>query len=171
MPKRSFRQIYDLGRRSDTNIYFYTFRWTILLVSHKDYFYSRRNENPTCMNLALFSGLCLWFVCLLLLHILIGMGVLESLLKPTLTTPTGDLKWILFLAVLGIHCYTGFSLVVVSGGLLFVGMHKLLCCSGFSSCRARVLGVQASVVAARGPSRCGSQAQEHRLGSCGACAY
>ena len=65
----------------------------IPLVSHKDYFYSRRNENPTCMNLALFSGLCFWFVCLLLLRILIGMGVLESLLKPTLTTPTGGLKW------------------------------------------------------------------------------
>ena len=46
------------------------------------------------MNLALFfSGLCLLFVCLLLLRILIDMGVLESSLKPTLTTHTVGLKW------------------------------------------------------------------------------
>ena len=39
-------------------------------------------------------------------------------------------------------------------------------CGGFSSCRARALGVWASVVA-RGLSSGGSQALEHRLSSCG----
>ena len=40
-------------------------------------------------------------------------------------------------------------------------------CGGFSCCRARALGTRASVVAARGLSRCGSQALEHRHSSCG----
>ena len=40
-------------------------------------------------------------------------------------------------------------------------------CSGFSCCRARALGMRASVVVARGLSSCGSQAVEHRLSSCG----
>ena len=40
-------------------------------------------------------------------------------------------------------------------------------CSGFSCCRARALGTQASVVVARRLSSCGSQALEHRLSSCG----
>ena len=41
-------------------------------------------------------------------------------------------------------------------------------CGGFSCCRARALGAQASVVVARGLSSCGSRALEHRLSSCGA---
>ena len=44
-------------------------------------------------------------------------------------------------------------------------------CGGFSCCRAWALGVQASVVVARGLSSCGSQAPERRLSSCGARAY
>ena len=44
-------------------------------------------------------------------------------------------------------------------------------CSGFSCCRARALGTQASVVVARGLSSCGSPALECRLSSCGARAY
>ena len=49
----------------------------------------------------------------------------------------------LFLAVLGLHCCLGFSLVVVSGGI-----SSLQC--GFSCCRARTLGHTGSVVAAPG---------------------
>ena len=41
-------------------------------------------------------------------------------------------------------------------------------CSGFSCCGAQDLGVQASVVVARGLSSCGSRALEHGLSSCGA---
>ena len=40
-------------------------------------------------------------------------------------------------------------------------------CGDFSCCRARALGAQASVVVARGLSRCGSRALERRLSSCG----
>ena len=40
-------------------------------------------------------------------------------------------------------------------------------CGGFSCCRARAPGAQASVVVARGLSSCGSWASEHRLSSCG----
>ena len=38
-------------------------------------------------------------------------------------------------------------------------------CRGFSCCRARALGMRASVVVARGLSSCGLQALEHRLNS------
>ena len=41
-------------------------------------------------------------------------------------------------------------------------------CGDFSCCRARALGVQASVVVARRLSSCGSRALERRLSSCGA---
>ena len=66
----------------------------------------------------------------------------------------------LFLAVLGLHCCTRLSLVGLVGAIL--------CCSGFSCCRAQALGVQASVVVAHGLSSCGSWALECRLSSCGA---
>ena len=49
----------------------------------------------------------------------------------------------LFLAVLGLHCCLGFSLVVVSGGI-----SSLQC--GFSCCRAWTLGCMGSVGAAPG---------------------
>ena len=41
-------------------------------------------------------------------------------------------------------------------------------CGGFSYCRARALGAQASVVVARGLSSRGARALESRLSSCGA---
>ena len=41
-------------------------------------------------------------------------------------------------------------------------------CSGLSCCRARALGMRASVVVAHGLSSCGSWALECRLSSCGA---
>ena len=40
-------------------------------------------------------------------------------------------------------------------------------CSGFSCCRARAVGVWASVAVAHGLSSCSSQALERRLSSCG----
>ena len=61
--------------------------------------------------------------------------------------------------------------------LLWPGGATLRCgvrashCSGFSCCRARALGMRASVVVAHGLSGCGSRALERRLSSCGAQAY
>ena len=61
----------------------------------------------------------------------------------------------------------GLSLVAASGG------SSSLLCTGFSLrwlllLQSMALGAQASVVAARGLSSCGSQALERRLSSCGA---
>ena len=61
----------------------------------------------------------------------------------------------------------GLSLVAARGATLRCG-ERASHCSGFSCCRARALGVWASVVAARGLSSCGSRALECRLSSCGA---
>ena len=61
------------------------------------------------------------------------------------------LCWV-FVAVCGV------SLVAVRGLLI----------AAASRCRARALGVWASVVVARGLSSCGSRALERRLSSCGA---
>ena len=61
----------------------------------------------------------------------------------------------------------GLSLVAASRGyswLWCAASH----CSGFSCCRAQVLGTWASVVVACRISSCGSWALEHRLSSCGA---
>ena len=64
----------------------------------------------------------------------------------------------LFLAVLGLCCCAwAFS----SCG------KRASHCSGFSCCRARALGMRASVVVARGLSSCGLWALERRLSSCG----
>ena len=73
----------------------------------------------------------------------------------------------LFLAVLGFRCCAWAFSSCGEQGLLFVAVHGLSHCSGFSHCGARALGVRASVVAARGLSSCGSRALEHRLSSCG----
>ena len=43
-------------------------------------------------------------------------------------------------------------------GLLFVAVHGLLNCRGFSYCGTRALGLWVSVVAAHGLSICGMQA-------------
>ena len=74
----------------------------------------------------------------------------------------------LFLAALGIRCCVRAFSSCGEQGLLFVAMHRLLIVVAFLCCRARALGVQASVVAARGLSSCGSWALEHRLSRCGA---
>ena len=63
----------------------------------------------------------------------------------------------LFLAVLGLHCCTWALSSCGEWGLLFVVLRGLLIAS---------LGMQASVVVARGLSSCGSWALEHRLSSC-----
>ena len=64
----------------------------------------------------------------------------------------------LFMAVLGLHCCTGLSLVAVCG--LLTAVASLVAEPG-------LLGTQAPVVATYGFSRCGSWASEHRINSCG----
>ena len=60
----------------------------------------------------------------------------------------------------------GLSLVARAGATLHSGM-RTSHYSGFSCCRARALGAQASVVVAHGLSSCGLRALELRLSSCG----
>ena len=60
--------------------------------------------------------------------------------------------------MLGPCCCEGFSL---AGTLLWLG------CSGFCHCGARALGMQASVIVARGLSSCSFQALECQLNICG----
>ena len=72
----------------------------------------------------------------------------------------------LFMAVLGLHCCSGFPLTAASGGPSSCGKGASQC-SGSSGFRASALGVWASVVMAHGLSACGSQTLEHRLNSCG----
>ena len=72
----------------------------------------------------------------------------------------------LFLALLGLHCLVGFSLIVASRGC------SLLRCAGFSLwwlllLRSTGSRQRASVVAAHGLSSCSSQALDHWLSSCG----
>ena len=60
------------------------------------------------------------------------------------------------------------SLVVASGGLLFVIVHRLLIWWSLLLQNSG-LRLQTSVVTAHGLSSCNPQALEHRLSSCGAC--
>ena len=73
----------------------------------------------------------------------------------------------LFLAALGLVAARRLSLVAASGATLRCGAQASHC-GGFSCCGAWTLGAQASVVAARGLSSCGSQVLQRRLSSCGA---
>ena len=59
----------------------------------------------------------------------------------------------LFMAVLGLHCRMGFSLLVVSGGLLSSWGAQASHYSGFSCCGAQGLGCVGSVVVAHRLSR------------------
>ena len=57
--------------------------------------------------------------------------------------------YVLFLAVLGLHCFESFSLVAESGGHSLV-VHKASHCGGFSCCRAQALECSGSVAAVPG---------------------
>ena len=66
-----------------------------------------------------------------------------------------------FLAVLGLHCYTGFSLLCGKWVLFSIMVASLVAEHGLE-------GTWASVVVVCGLSSCGTGALEHRLHSCGA---
>ena len=70
-----------------------------------------------------------------------------------------------FLAVQGLHCHVGFSLVSVNGGFSLV--HGLLIAMGSFVLKHRLQDTWASVLSAHGLSSCHSQILEHRLNSCG----
>ena len=71
----------------------------------------------------------------------------------------------LFLAALGLRCCTRAFSSCGKRGLLFVAVRGLPIVVASLCCGARALGVQASVVVARGLSSCGSRALELRLSS------
>ena len=64
----------------------------------------------------------------------------------------------LFLAALGLCCFMRAFSSCSEQGLLSSCGARAAHCSGFSCCKARVLGAQASAVAAHRLSSCGSQA-------------
>ena len=65
---------------------------------------------------------------------------------------------ILFLAVLGLHCYTGFSLVATSGGYSLAMMPGLLIVVASLISEYRLQSARASVLVARGLSSCSAWA-------------
>ena len=69
----------------------------------------------------------------------------------------------LFLAVLGLPCCSGFSLVAASRGYTLVAVHSPLTVVSSLVSEYGLQGMWASVVAAHGLSCCGSWALEHRL--------
>ena len=71
------------------------------------------------------------------------------------------------MAVLGLRCCTGFSLAAGSRVCSLAAVCRLLIAVASLVAKHRLKGTWASVVAAHGLSRCGSQALEHRLNSCG----
>ena len=77
-------------------------------------------------------------------------------------------KIICVLAVLGLHCRTVSSLVAASGGYSLVVVRELLTAVSFLVAEHRLERVQATVVATRGLSSCGSWTLEQRLSSYGA---
>ena len=71
----------------------------------------------------------------------------------------------LFLAVLGVHWCTGFSLVVLNWGFSLVAVCRLLIAATSFVAEYKLWGSWASRVSARGLSSFGSAALEHRLSS------
>ena len=89
-------------------------------------------------------------------------GIVALPIFSTLKTIFQNYLFIIFLAVLGLCCSTGFSLVVTNGGYSLVTVHRLLIAVA-SLVKHRLQGSQASVVVAHGLCSFGSWALEHRL--------
>ena len=90
-----------------------------------------------------------------------GLSLKSFLLKKKFT-------FHLFLAVLGLHCCAGLSLVAASGGYSIAVVCKLLITVASLVTEHGLYRVRASVVAACGLSSYRSRAPEHRLNSLGA---
>ena len=74
----------------------------------------------------------------------------------------------LFLAVPGLHCYIGFSLIATSRSYTLVVVHRLLIAVASLIAEHRLEGAWPSLAGARRLSSCGSQPLEYRLNGCGA---
>ena len=73
--------------------------------------------------------------------------------------------------MLGLCCYAGISLVVASGGLLFIVARGLLIVSASLMEEHGLHNAWTSVVVVHGLGSIGSQALEHRLNNWGTWAY
>ena len=73
----------------------------------------------------------------------------------------------LFLAVLGLHCCLGSSLVSVSRGSSVVAMCRLLIAMDSLVAEHGPQGFRAAEVSAHALCRCGFPALEHKLSCCG----
>ena len=69
--------------------------------------------------------------------------------------------------MLGLCCWVGFVLVVISGGSALVAVHGFLIMVASLVAQHGLQGVWASVTVVHGLSSCGSWAQKNRLNSCG----
>ena len=69
--------------------------------------------------------------------------------------------------MMGLCCSVDVSVVAASEGYSLVATHRFLIVAASVIAEHKLSSMQASVVAAHGLSRCGSQALERRLGSCG----
>ena len=98
---------------------------------------------------------------------LIIKNLLEALLMPPAVSSLKRCHlWLLFVAVVGLCCFVGFSLVAVSESYSTVAVLELLPGEASLVVEQRLSGAWASGVAAGVLSSCGSRAAEHRLSSC-----
>ena len=74
----------------------------------------------------------------------------------------------MYLAALGLCCCSWAFSSCGDQGLLFIMVRGLFIAVASLCCGAQALGMQVSVVVARGLSSCGLQTLERRLSSCGA---
>ena len=73
---------------------------------------------------------------------------------------------LIYLVVLGLHCYSGFSSCSIQGLLILV-VHRLLTIVAFLVVQHGIWGTWASEAVVHGLSSCGFHALDHRLNDCG----
>ena len=76
-------------------------------------------------------------------------------------------EFYLFLALLDLHCCTGFFLIAVSGSYSLAKVCRLLIAPASLVAAHGLQSMWASVAVAHGLGSCGSQAREHRINHCG----
>ena len=75
---------------------------------------------------------------------------------------------LIYFGLLGLRCFMGLSLVVVSRGYFLVALQRLLIAVASLDAELGLSGIPASVVVARGLSSCSFRALERRPSSWGA---